>query len=455
MQNKRKMDVKTFEQIFGHKLTVRELVNGYLNVEIGDCVRGFGGLLDIRPEYQRKFIYEDDQQKAVIKTVFKDFPLNVMYWAVNRNDNGDATYEVLDGQQRTLSICEYVYGKDGKGNGLGVNLKGGDTSQTFANLTEDEQNQILDYKLDVYLCEGTEDEKLDWFETINIAGEKLTKQELRNATYHGPWVSSAKAIFSSEKGKGVVLADMNGGLQGKKEPLINDSGDNEWKRQGYLQTAIRWAAETNKEVLEPMIDERKKIKTDALIEAYMQANKDKSSAKDLYEYFEKVITWVRKTFIVYRKEMKGLNWHLLYNQYGDKEYDVDKLENEIAVLMADIEVTNKKAIYEYVLSDRGIDAERGLNTRSFKNNKEMKNIVAAVYHMQGKKCPLCVKNGVMDEHELDKMEADHIKPWSKGGKTEFENCCLLCRDHNKFKSDDESSWLADYMQKLRENREFV
>lgn len=452
MEKKRKMEVKTFEQIFGHKLTVRELVDGYINAEVRNCVIGFGGLLDIRPEYQRAFIYDPDQKQAVIKTVFKDFPLNVMYWAVNRNDNGDATYEVLDGQQRTLSICEYVYGQDGRGNGFGVNLRGGDTSQSFANLTEEEQKQILDYELDVYLCEGTEDEKLDWFETINIAGEKLTKQELRNATYHGPWVNSAKSIFSAEKGKGVVLANMNGGLQGKKEQLLNDSGDHAWERQGYLETAIKWIAETNADKLEPLINAKKKNKTDALIEAYMQDNKDKPNAKELYEYFESVIKWVRKTFIVYRKEMKGLNWHILYNQYGNKEYDAEKLESEIAELMADIEVTNKKAIYEYVLSDRGIDVERELNTRSFKNNKEMKNVVAAVYHMQGKKCPLCVKNGVMDEYALEKMEADHIKPWSKGGRTEFENCCLLCSDHNKFKSDDESSWLADYMQKLRDNR---
>ena len=161
------------------EITVRELADGYEdNAENG--VKGFGGKLDIRPPYQREFIYKDKQRDAVIDTLTRDFPLNVMYWAVR--DDGD--FEVIDGQQRTISVCQYVEGDFAFNN------------KYFHNLQDDEKKQILDYKLMVYLCSGTDSEKLEWFKIINIAGEKLTDQELRNAVYSGSWVSDAKRYFS-------------------------------------------------------------------------------------------------------------------------------------------------------------------------------------------------------------------------------------------------------------------
>jgi uncharacterized protein with ParB-like and HNH nuclease domain len=161
------------------KITVRELANGYKdNAENG--VVGFGGKLDIRPPFQREFVYGDKERKAVIDTLEKGFPLNVMYWAVREDGN----FEIIDGQQRTISICQYVEG-DFSLNGL-----------AFHNLPKDKQEQILNYELMVYFCSGTDSEKSDWFETTNIAGKELTKQELRNAVYSGSWVSDAKRYFS-------------------------------------------------------------------------------------------------------------------------------------------------------------------------------------------------------------------------------------------------------------------
>jgi uncharacterized protein with ParB-like and HNH nuclease domain len=165
-------------QITLKEIYIKDLVNGYIdNQEEG--IFGFGGRLNIRPAYQREFIYKEKQRNAVIETVRKNFPLNVMYWI----DNEDGTYEVLDGQQRTISICQYVTGC------YSVNY------QFFHNLEEDEKEQILNYKLMVYFCSGSDKEKLDWFKTINISGEKLTDQELRNAIYTGTWLESAKNIF--------------------------------------------------------------------------------------------------------------------------------------------------------------------------------------------------------------------------------------------------------------------
>ena len=161
------------------EITVKELTENYQdNAENG--VVGLDGKLDIRPPYQREFVYGEKERQAVIDTLTKDFPLNVMYWAVREDGN----FEVIDGQQRTISICQYV-NSDFSLNGL-----------AFHNLTNDQQEQILNYKLMIYFCSGTDSEKLKWFETINIAGKELTKQELRNAVYSGSWVSDAKRYFS-------------------------------------------------------------------------------------------------------------------------------------------------------------------------------------------------------------------------------------------------------------------
>ena len=352
------------------EITVRELTYGYEdNDEAG--VLGYGGKLDIRPPYQREFIYKDKQRDAVIDSVRRHFPLNVMYWAV-RND---CNYEVIDGQQRTLSICQYVNG-DFSINGL-----------AFHNLQDDQQQQILDYKLMVYFCSGTDSEKLDWFRTINIAGEEHTDQELRNAVYAGPWTASAKPIFSKTNCAAYGLASNY--LRGS--PI----------RQEYLETAIDWHSKGK-------------------IEEYMSKHQHDKNATPLWQYFQKVIGWVKATFPEYRREMKGVHWGGLYNQSKDKEYDTDKLEKQIAKLMMDDDVARKSGIYPYVLEGD----ERHLNIRSFSDNMKRE-----AYERQKGVCVKCKKKFAFEE-----MEGDHIKPWHEGGKTDAKNCQMLCKDDNRRKS---------------------
>ena len=127
-----------------NEIPIREIAREYVNND-EEGVIGFNGKLNIRPKYQREFIYKDKQRDAVVETVRRDFPLNVMYWV----ENTDGTYEVMDGQQRTISICEYIAGK------FSLNY------QYFHNLEEDEREQILSYKTMIYFCEGTDKEKLD------------------------------------------------------------------------------------------------------------------------------------------------------------------------------------------------------------------------------------------------------------------------------------------------------
>jgi len=352
------------------EVTVRELADGYKDNQ-EDGVVGYGGRLDIRPPFQREFIYKDKQRDAVIDTITKDFPLNVMYWAVREDGN----FEIIDGQQRTISICQYVTGD--------FSFKG----RYFHNLKDDEQRQILDYKLMVYLCSGTDSEKLEWFKTINIAGEQLTDQELRNAVYAGPWVTDAKRYFSKTGCPAYGL----GGDYMTGTPI----------RQDYLETVIRWISKGN-------------------IEEYMAQHQHDTNANELWLYFQAVIAWVKATFPTYRKEMKGVAWGELYNEFHEKKWDPQQLEKEVSRLMEDDDVTNKKGIYSYVLDGK----EKHLNIRAFSNSQKRQ-----AYEKQKGICPKCQQH-----FEIDEMEADHITPWHEGGKTREDNCQMLCRECNRRKS---------------------
>ena len=353
------------------EITIQELSDGFQdNNENG--VVGFGGKLDIRPPYQREFIYKDKQRDAVINTVTKNFPLNVMYWAVRE----DGTFEVIDGQQRTISICQYVNGDFAYQN------------RYFHNLKADEKEQILNYKLMVYVCSGSESEKLEWFKTINIAGEKLTDQELRNAVFTGSWVSDAKRYFSKS---GCVAYNIGG-------DYLNGSPI----RQEFLETAIDWISEGK-------------------IESYMATHQHDPNATALWMYFQSVITWVNATFTTKRKKfMKGIAWGLLYNKYKDVVYDTKAIEEETAKLIADDDVEKKSGIYAYILTRD----ERHLGIRTFSDSVKQK-----VYEKQGRKCVICKK-----EFDISEMEGDHITPWKDGGKTIEENCQMLCKDDNRRKS---------------------
>lgn len=352
------------------EVTVRELAAGYRDNN-EDGVRGYDGKLDIRPPYQREFIYKDKQREAVINTVMEGFPLNIMYWSVRDDD----TFEVIDGQQRTISLCQFVAG----------NFSFGD--RFFHNMHADEQRRILDYKVLVYQCSGTDSEKLDWFRTINIAGEKLTPQELRNAVYAGPWLAAAKPDFSKTE----CPAYRIGKLYMSGTPI----------RQDYLETTIEWISGGN-------------------IEGYMAAHQHDPNANDLWLYYQAVIAWVKANFPAYRKEMKGLPWGPLYNEFKASPLDPKKLEAEVAKLMVDEDVTSKKGIYPYVLGRR----EKYLNIRAFSPNQKRE-----AYERQAGVCPVC------NEHfDIEGMEGDHIVSWHKGGKTSADNCQMLCKQDNREKA---------------------
>lgn len=343
-------------------------------------VYGLDGSLNIRPIYQREYRYEDKPRNAVINSIINNFPLNILYWIKNK----DGKYEVLDGQQRLVSIGHYV------SNEFAVELPDIGV-RYFQSLTPQKQDQILNYKLDVYFCEGTDEERIQWFQIINTGALKLTNQEIRNSIYSGPWVTDARRYFSKTNCVAYRLA--NDYLLGT--PI----------KQEYLETVINWISGRN-------------------IEDYMSKHKNDENAEELWRYFQEVIEWTKSTFTVYRKEMKGVQWGFLYNDYKNNIYNPVKIENDVSRLMMDEDVSDKKGIYEYVLTNRTKKDEKLLNIRSFTDKDKTE-----AYENQKGICSHC-----KEHFDISDMEADHITPWSKGGKTVTENCQLLCLHCNRTKS---------------------
>lgn len=382
------------------EISIEDLVNGYENNEDEDgSIVALDGKLDVRPPYQRSFVYDDKQRKAVIDTVLSGYPLNTMYWV--EKDNGN--YEILDGQQRTLSICQYRAGD------FSIKDKDG-ISRSYDNLSLSEKEAFNKYnKFTIYICKGDPDEKYAWFKVINTAGAVLCEQELRNAAHIGDWLADAKKWFSEFS---------NGG---KKCPARKRFGDYikvDPVRQELLELALKWIADAQ----------------DTTIEAYMDKHQRDEDAAELKDYFLNVISWVKKLF-QYDKYMKGLPWGEYYNKFKSFEYDINELRSEVDRLMADTDVTSKPGIYYYLLAEKlnlpDDERERYLSIRTFDEPTKR-----AVYAKQGGICPICHElHCEQEKYSIDEMQADHIVPWSKGGKTILENCQMLCKRHNGYKSD--------------------
>ena len=371
-------------QINLHNISIASLVENYQDNNT-QGVFGYNNRLNIRPPYQREFVYSEKQRNAVIRSVMQGFPLNTMYWSVNNNgtpdDDTDDTYELIDGQQRTVSICQYV------NNEFTIALHEGDNPKAFQNLTDDEKAQILDYEISVYFCEGTEAEKLAWFNVINTVGEKLTPQELRNAVYTGPFLTDAKDYFSRPNAAGVNLSSD----YVKGNPI----------RQELLEIALTWMNGD-----EPA--------------QYMAQHQHDDNANMLKRYWAQMMHWIEDTFIVTRREMKSVQWGPLYDAHKNDTIDPDQLEICIKALMQDDDVTKKAGVYDYVLTGN----ERKLSIRGFTPAQARE-----AYERQNGICPVC------DKHfELKEMQADHILPWSKGGRTVAANCQMLCAEDNRTKS---------------------
>lgn len=360
--------------------TVRELVDGFYEDDLTGHVEGFGGKLDIRPAYQRAYVYSRKAAQAVIETILNGAPLSNMYWV----DLGNGNYELLDGQQRSISICQFVHGY------YTIRIDGSDCY--FKNLADDQKKQILNYKLQVYEIKGKQSEVIRWFRVINQPNSPLTHQEIRNSIYTGAWLSDAKNYFSRP----------GGGADNRFSHLTGGVAN----RQEILEIALTWIA------------------GEEGITDYMGQHQDDADASHLINYFEDVCKWVEKVTggdDELARVKLGKVWGELYNAYAkDFVIDREKIDAEIDRLCRDAEVNEKpKGFYPYIISGD----VRHLTQRQFKrSDKERK------FREQGGVCPVCG-----GKFTLKEMEADHVKPYTDGGLTVYDNLQMLCVDCNRRK----------------------
>lgn len=386
------------------ELTVKEICEGFVYNQLeGKGLFGWSGKLTIQPEYQRNYLYaENDGKKeaAVIDSILKDYPIGLIYF--NRNENyksPETEYEILDGQQRITSIGRFVTGKFAIKDKFGM-------EQYFTGLAEDVREKILSYRLLVYVCNGTEKEIKEWFETINIAGVPLNKQELLNATYSGPFVTKAKEVFSNSRRP--ELQKWGSYIKGNAN------------RQDILHEALVWVS-----------------KGEDNVGGYMSRHRYENNIDELKTYFDTVIEWAKTLFGEPKSEMRGLEWGAFYEKYHGNSYNPAQLQQRVDELYADEYVTNKRGIFEYLLGGE-IDKSL-LNIRIFEDS--VKKTVYARQTNDAKaqgisNCPECAKghdNVRAKIYKFNEMDADHVSAWSKGGATDISNCQMLCKTHNRMK----------------------
>lgn len=409
------MKITTFTETYGHPLTVKELTRGYVeNTSTGERTT-MNGLLNITPPYQREFVYEQPRRDAVITTILEGCPLNVIYLA--KLDDG--RLEVIDGQQRITSICKFVKGQFSVDITMDID---GNKKRTGYDDLQAAQEAFNNYELMAFVCEGDNASKMKWFRRINIAGVKLTEQELRNANYHGSWVTDAKKYFSRLDGLAMSTVignrtykdyvDAKGGGKDKDHPTTEDVKS--VARQYLLEKVLGWACDADNENRSLLT---KKAQFD--IDEYMGKHYRDEDAKALWRYYDDVITWVSRTFPTYRKLMQGVEWGLLYNRF--KDVDKTGLDEKANEILETEEISNEKYVYEAVLSGN----MNLLQARAFPEADRKRK-----YKEQDGICPICGKKFAFED-----MAGDHIVPWSKGGKTVYENLQMLCKGCNAGKSD--------------------
>lgn len=375
--------------------TVKQICEGFVYNELeGKGLFGFNGKLTIQPEFQRNYIYAESKKEVpVIESVLSGYPIGLIYF----NRVGKDKFEVLDGQQRITSIGRYVTDKFAMKDENGM-------EQYFSGISKDKQEKIMQTKLTIYECDGTESEIKEWFKTINIAGVPLKEQELLNAIFSGPFVTLAKEEFSNSQ---------NSNIQ-KWGAYIKGSVN----RQDFLAKALEWVSKGK-------------------IDDYMSKHRYDKNINELKTYFNSVIEWASKTFIDVESEMKGLEWGRLYEEYHKKGYNPKKISNAVHKLYADPYVQNRKGVFEYILG--GEKDTKLLNVRVF--DEATKKSVYTKQTDEAKKkgksnCSLCTIGHDANKNRIwriDEMDADHVSAWSKGGATDIKNCEMLCKTHNRAK----------------------
>lgn len=378
-------------------INIKDICDGFVYSELeGKGLFGLSGKLTIQPEYQRNYIYASEGGKrevAVIESILKGYPIGLIYFNKVNSEN----FEVLDGQQRITSLGRFLTNK------FAIKDENGN-EQLFGGFALDKKNKILNTKLLIYECEGTESEIKEWFRTINIAGVPLNNQELLNAVYSGPFVTLGKEEFSNSK---------NSNIQ-KWSAYISGSAN----RQDFLERALEWVSKEN-------------------VSEYMSRHRFDTNITELKDFFTSVIDWVSTVFTDVESEMKGLEWGRLYETYRKQPYNSKTVAEEVKKLYGDPYIKNRRGIFEYILG--GSTDTKLLEVRVFDDatKKSVYTKQTAEAEKKGvSNCPLCALGHDSNKAKiwkLTEMDADHVSAWSKGGSTDIKNCQMLCKTHNRAK----------------------
>lgn len=391
-----------------HRIKVKDICQGFTySSDEEKGLFGWNGKLVIQPKFQRHYIYNannDEKAKAVICSMLKDYPIGLFYFIKTKDEEGNDIFEILDGQQRITSIGRFVT----RQNSFSLLDENGNY-QNYDSLSQEKREKLDNYELLVYICEGTEDETREWFETVNTIGVPMKNQEIRNAIYSGDFVEACKYEYSRSSSKQNIWATY--------------ISNHDYKRQEIMETALSWISQ----------------KYNIEINDYMSQNRNNSDISEVKNYFDTIIDWAKVMFTdSSRSSLKLQKWNKLFEKYHNKHYDIAELNNKIQKLFEDDSINNPKGIYEYVLD--GCRDTKLLDIRLFK-----KNIKEPVYERQTNyarehncsNCPDCAQCGDATRNKkiynFDEMEADHVSAWSRGGSTTIENCQMLCKYHNGLK----------------------
>ena len=378
--------------------TVEKLLAGFCySVRDSKGLYGLKGKLTIQPDYQRNYIYGDGiKDVKVVESIINGYPLGLFYFV----KTGEGTYDVLDGQQRITSIGRFITDQ------FTITYNG--RMAYFRMLPEDVQSKILEYKLLVNVCEGAEEDLFKWYRVSNTPGVPLNEQEVLNAVYHGPFVTKARETFSNPSNP-IVSAILSNYMTGSVS------------RQDYLETLLKWVSNGH-------------------IELYMAAHQHNDSIQQLLDYVSDITRWITTLFGQPVLQMKGVDWGALYDKYHTTPYDAEQVQKRMHELLADQSIQRQKGIFEYILG--GETDARLLNIRLF--NDTTKSVVYTQQTQEAKEhgtsnCPMCAESDNDERrtriYSIDEMEADHITAWKNGGATNLGNCQMLCKYHNRLKSD--------------------
>src|SRR3990167_6592000 len=378
-------------------ITVKEICDGFVYNELeGKGLFGLSGKLTIQPEYQRNYIYASDggkREMAVIESILKGYPIGLIYF----NKVSEKNLEVLDGQQRITSVGRFVNDK------FAIKDENG-MEQYFGGMAKDKKDKILETKLLIYECEGTESQIKEWFKTINIAGVPLVPQELLNAIYSGPFVTLGKEEFSNSQ---------NANIQ-KWSAYVSGSAN----RQEFLECALDWVSKGS-------------------IDDYMSIHRNDKNINELKRYFNSVIDWISSVFTDVESEMCGLEWGRLYEEYHKKAYDQKKTSAEVRNLYGDPYIKTRKGIFEFILG--GSTDTKLLEVRVFDDATKKSSYKEQTTKAEKKgesNCSHCAIGHDANKEtiwSINDMDADHVTAWSKGGATSAKNCQMLCKTHNRAK----------------------